>query len=256
MVVAEILTGIALVKKSVDFIKENISTVQDIQGIAKQIDGFFLGEEQMNKGQGKGMSIMEQFGSVESSATDYIDRKLLEEKRQELKNLINLRFGPQAWDQIIAERADRINQAREAQRQARIEAKKRQDELLETIKWVGITFICIGVLLGGLVVGVKVFAKGNTYQSKNTQFKGLTKQQKLNQGLVTPPTMTLCRLMKQKVYKDKMACIYRGAQKTYEMEFADIRVGCPKSYRCVLNPNGKEPSISDVMDSLRSIKGD
>ena len=256
MVVAEILTGIALVKKSVDFIKENISTVQDIQGIAKQIDGFFLGEEQMNKGQGKGMSIMEQFGSVESSATDYIDRKLLEEKRQELKQVINLRFGPQAWDQIIAERAERINQAKEAQRQARMQAKKRQDELLETVKWVGITFICIGVLLGGLVVGVKVFAKGNTYQSKNTQFKGLTKQQQLNQGIITPPTMTLCRLMKQKVYKDKMACIYRGAQKTYEMEFTDIRVGCPKSYRCVLNPNGKEPNISDVMDSLRSIKGD
>ena len=255
MVVAEILTGIALVKKSVDFIKENISTVQDIQGIAKQIDGFFLGEEQMNKGQGKGFSIKEQFG-IESTANDFIDRKLLEEKRQELKQIINLRFGPQAWDQIIAERADRINQAREAQRQARMQAKKRQDELLETVKWVGITFICIGVLLGGLVVGVKVFAKGNTYQSKNTQFKGLTKQQQLNQGIITPPTMTLCRLMKQKVYKDKMACIYRGAQKTYEMEFTDIRVGCPKSYRCVLNPNGKEPSISDVMDSLRSIKGE
>ena len=255
MVVAEILTGIALVKKSVDFIKENISTVQDIQGIAKQIDGFFLGEEQMNKGQGKGLGIKEQFG-IESTANDFIDRKLLEEKRQELKQIINLRFGPTAWDQIIAERADRINQAREAQRQARMQAKKRQDELLETVKWVGITFICIGVLLGGLVVGVKVFAKGNTYQSKNTQFKGLTKQQQLNQGIITPPTMTLCRLMKQKVYKDKMACIYRGANKTYEMEFTDIRVGCPKSYRCVLNENGKEPSIDDNMDSLRSIKGD
>lgn len=255
MVVAEILTGIALVKKSVDFIKENISTVQDIQGIAKQIDGFFLGEEQMNKGQGKGLGIKEQFG-IESTANDFIDRKLLEEKRQELKQIINLRFGPTAWDQIIAERADRINQAREAQRQARLQAKQRQDELLETVKWVGIVFICIGVLLGGLVVGVKVFAKGNTYQSKNTQFKGLTKQQQLNQGIITPPTMTLCRLMKQKVYKDKMACIYRGANKTYEMEFTDIRVGCPKSYRCVLNENGKEPSIDDIMDSLRSIKGD
>ena len=50
----------------------------DISGIAKQIDGFFLGEEQMNKkkGQGKGMSIAEQFGSVESSANDFINRKV------------------------------------------------------------------------------------------------------------------------------------------------------------------------------------
>ena len=253
MVVAEILTGIALVQKSVDFIKSNIGTANDIKDIAKQIDGFFLGEEQMNKGQGKGMSIAEQFGSVENSARDFIDRKLLEEKRQELKSLINLRFGPTAWDSILAERAERINQAKEAQKQARLKAKKEQEELLQTLKWVGLGFIFIGLILGGLVVGVKVFAEGKTYQSKNTQFKGLTKQQQLNQGIITPPTMTLCRLMKQKVYKDKMACIYRGANKTYELEFTDVRVGCPKKYRCVLNPNGKEPNISDVMDSLRSI---
>ena len=241
MVVAEILTGIALVKKSVDFIKENISTVQDIQGIAKQIDGFFLGEEQMNKGQGKGMSIMEQFGSVESSATDYIDRKLLEEKRQELKQIINLRFGPQAWDQIIAERADRIAKAKEAQRQARIEAKRKQDEILEVIKWVGYGFIIIGLILGLTVVGVKVYAKD------------YTRDQKIRNGTLTVPKMTTCRLKKQKVFKDKMACIYVGAQKTYELEFTDVHVGCPRNYQCVFNPNGQEPSIDKVMESLRSI---
>ena len=46
MVVAEILTGISLVKQSVEFIKSNISTAKDIKDIAKQIDGFFEGEEQ------------------------------------------------------------------------------------------------------------------------------------------------------------------------------------------------------------------
>ena len=73
MVVAEILTGIALVQKSVDFIKSNIGTANDIKDIAKQIDGFFTGEAQMNKKSGKGLSIAEQFGSVESSATDFKD---------------------------------------------------------------------------------------------------------------------------------------------------------------------------------------
>ena len=129
MVVAEILTGIALVQKSVDFIKSNIGTANDIKDIAKQIDGFFTGEEQMNKGQGKGMSIAEQFGSVESSANDFIDRKLLEEKRQELKNIINMRFGPTAWDQIIAERAERINKVKEAKKIQRIEARQKQKEI-------------------------------------------------------------------------------------------------------------------------------
>ena len=241
MVVAEILTGIALVQKSVDFIKSNIGTVNDIKDIAKQIDGFFLGEEQMNKGEGKGLSLKEQFGSVESSAQDFIDRKLLEEKRQELKNMINLRFGHTAWDTILAERAERINQAKEAQKQARIKARKEQEEILEVIKWVAYGFIIIGLVIAFIVVGVKVFAKDYTYD------------QKVRLGIINPPKMTTCRLMKQKVFKDKMACIYRGANKTYEMEFTDIRVGCPKQYKCVFKPNGEEPSIDKVMESLRSI---
>ena len=249
MVVAEILTGIALVQKSVDFIKSNIGTVNDIKDIAKQIDGFFLGEEQMNKGQGKGLSIREQFGSVENSATDFIDRKLLEERRQELKQLINLRFGPTAWDSILAERADRINQAKEAQKQARIKAKKEQEEILEVIKWVAYGFIIIGLLFAMIVFGVKAFAKGKIYNAP----KDYTRNQKLNNGTIKPPKMTICRLKKQQVFKDKMACIYQGANATFELEFTDIRVGCPKQYRCVFNPNGEEPSIDKVMESLRSI---
>ena len=241
MVVAEILTGIALVQKSVDFIKSNIGTVNDIKDIAKQIDGFFLGEEQMNKGQGRGLSLKEQFGSVESSAEDFINRRLLEERRNELKQLINLRFGPTAWDSIIAERAERINQAKEAHKQAKAKARKEREEILEVIKWVGYGFIIIGLVIAMLVVGVKVFAKD------------YTRDQKIRNGTLSLPKMTTCRLKKQKVFKDKMACIYQGANKTYELEFTDIRIGCPKQYKCVFNPNGQEPSIDQVMESLRSI---
>ena len=239
MVVAEVLTGIALVKKSVDFIKENISTVQDIQGIAKQIDGFFEGEAQMNKKGGK-VGIKEQFG-IESTANDFIDRKLLEEKRNELKMIINMRFGPTAWDQIIKERADRINEAKEAERLRKVEARQKQKEIIDVLQTMGIVFCVIAVL--GIIAALYFKAYSKEY----------TRQQKIQRGEIVLPTMTTCRLMKQKVYKDKMACIYRGANKTYELEFTDIRVGCPKKYQCVLNPNGKEPNIDDIMESLRSI---
>ena len=247
MVVAEILTGIALVQKSVDFIKSNISTANDIKDIAKQIDGFFTGEEQMNKGQGKGMSIAEQFGSVESSASDFIDRKLLEEKRNELKQLINLRFGPTAWDQIIAERSAKINQAKEAQKLQRIEARQKQKEIIDTIQTMGIVFCVVAVVIISFVITFKAMADGYKYKSKN-----YTRQQKIQQGQIVLPTMTTCRLKKQKVYKGKMACIYQGANKTYELEFTDIHIGCPKKYKCVNNP-GEDPSIDKVMESLRSI---
>jgi len=246
MVVAEILTGIALVQKSVEFIKSNISTVQDISGIAKQIDGFFLGEEQMNKGQGKGMSIAEQFGSVESSANDFINRKLLEEKREELKFIINMRFGPTTWDQIIAERAAKINQAKEAVRLQKVEARQKQKEIVDTLQTMAIIFCVIAVFIIGLVVTFKAFA----YEYKSKQ---LTRQQKINQGLIKEPKLVLCRLKKQKVNKGKVACIYQGANRTLKLSFQDVRIGCVKNFRCKLNPNGKEPSIDQVMESLRSI---
>ena len=249
-IVTATLTGIALIKKSVDFIKENISTVQDISGIAKQIDGFFLGEEQMNKNQGKGMSIAEQFGSVENSANDFINRKLLEEQRESLKFMLNMRFGPTTWDQIIAERADRINKAKEAQRQQRIQARQQQQEIMEILKWVGYTFIGVGLILGVLVVTVKAFAKGKIYNAP----KDYTRNQKLNNGTITLPTMTTCRLKKMKVHKNKLACIYVGANRKFTLDFADIRVGCPKQFRCQYRRlNDKEPSIDQVMESLRSI---
>ena len=246
MVVAEILTGIALVQKSVEFIKSNISTVNDIKGIAKQIDGFFLGEEQMNKSQGKGMSIAEQFGSVESSANDFINRKLLEEKREELKFIINMRFGPTTWDQIIAERAAKINKAKEAVRLQKVEARQKQKEIVDTLQTMAIIFCVIAVFIIGLVVTFKAFA----YEYKSKQ---LTRQQKINQGLIKEPKLVLCRLKKQKVYKGKVACIYQGANRTFELSFQDVRIGCVKNFRCKLNPNGKEPSIDQVMESLRSI---
>ena len=246
MVVAEILTGIALVQKSVEFIKSNINTVNDISGIAKQIDGFFTGADQMNKKTGKGLSIAEQFGSVENLATDFIDRKLLEEQRAELKNMINMRFGPTAWDEIISERANKINQAKEAQRLQRVEARQNQKELIDTLQTMGIIFCVIAVFIIGLVITFKAFA----YEYKS---KDYTRQQKIHQGMIKKNVYVTCRLKKQKVFKEKMACIYEGANKTYELEFTDIRVGCPKQYKCLHNPNSKEPSIDKVMESLRSI---
>ena len=245
MVVAEILTGIALVQKSVEFIKSNIGTVNDIKDIAKQIDGFFEGEAQMNKGQGKGLGIKEQFG-IESTASDFIDRKLLEEQRYELKLLIDNRFGHGTFNQILAERAEKIKQAKEAVRLQNVEKRQKQKEIIDTLQTMGIIFCVIAVVGMMLFIGLKAYA----YEYKG---KKLTRQQQINQGLIKEPQLVLCRLKKQKVYKGKVACIYQGANRTFELSFQDIRVGCVKNFQCVLNPNGKEPNIDDVMESLRSI---
>ena len=248
MVVAEILTGIALVQKSVEFIKSNINTVQDISGIAKQIDGFFTGADQMNKKKGKGMSIAEQFGSVENSANDFINMKLLEEQRNELKQIINLRFGPTAWDEIIAERANRISEAKEATRLQRIEARQQQKEFLDTLQTIGIIFCVIAVIIISFVVTFRAYADGYKYTPKD-----YTKKQKIQQGIIKEPKYTRCLRKKMVTYKGGIACIYQGAGKTFEIEFTDKSIGCPRQYQCIYKPNGVEPNIDDVMKSLRDI---
>ena len=244
MVVAEILTGIALVQKSVDFIKSNISTANDIKDIAKQIDEFFLGEEQMNKQQGKGLGLKDQFG-IESSATDFIDRKLLEEKRYELKQLINLRFGPTAWDQILAERAAKINQAKEAKKLQRIEARQKQKEIIDSLQTMGIVFCVIAVLAISIFLTVKALA----YEYKPRDYSRQQKEWR-NPDL---KKYTTCRLKKRirSKYTNKKACIYEGGNKTFTMM---IETWCPKKYKCVYDPNGEEPDIDKIMESLRSIK--
>ena len=248
MVVAEILTGIALVQKSVEFIKSNISTAKDIKDIAKQIDGFFEGEEHMNKKQGKGMGIAQQFG-IESTASDFIDRKLLEEQRYELKLLIDNRFGHGTWNQILSERADKIKQAKEAQRQAKLEAKKQKEEVFEAIKWVAIILFGVGVTILLLVLGLKAFATELVYEYKPRDYSRQQKEWR-NPDL---KKYTTCRLKKRitSKYTNKKACIYEGGNKTFTMM---IETWCPRKYKCVYDPNGTEPDIDKVMDSLRSIK--
>ena len=166
-------------------------------------------------------------------------------------NLINLRFpspagSPSTWDQIIAERAEKIKQAKEAVRLQNVEKRQKQKEIIDTLQTMGIIFCVIAVIGIILFIGLKAYA----YEYKS---KELTRQQQINQGLIKEPQLVLCRLKKQKVYKGKVACIYQGANRTFELSFQDIRVGCVKNFQCVLNPNGKEPNIDDVMESLRSI---
>ena len=148
MPVAEILAGIALVKSSVDFIKSNIDTCKDIGEIGGAIDGLLRGKDQVNKKQGKrGLGVREQF-DTSHIARETIDAKLAAEQLQEVANMINLRFGPNTWKEILEERARRIAEQKEAEKQARIEKAKADKELWQDVKMV---FAVIGAIIGMVV---------------------------------------------------------------------------------------------------------
>lgn len=145
MVVAEVLTGIALVQQSVKFIKENISTVQDIGQIASQIDDLFAGEKQVQQARNKkaGGGLGDQFG-VDTVAKEIIDAKIAAEKLQEVATMVDMRFGHGTWAGIIAERAKRIQEAKEAAAAAKRKKIQEAKEFEETIKQ--------AVLIGTIVV--------------------------------------------------------------------------------------------------------
>jgi hypothetical protein len=145
--IAETLAGISLLKASVDFIKSNINTAKDIGEIAGAVDGLFRGHDEVQAERSKksGVTIGDQFG-IKSVAQEMIDAKLAQEKMQEMKNMINMRFGPNTWQTIVDERAKRIQEHKEEMARIKREKLREQAEFVEQMKMMAI--ILMAMILG------------------------------------------------------------------------------------------------------------
>jgi len=158
------LAGIALVKQSVDFIKTHINTVQDIGQIANQIDNLFTGEKQVQQARNKkaGGGLGDQFG-VDTVAKEVIDAKLAAEKLQEVATMVDMRFGHGTWKGILAERAKRLQEQREAEAKARRELIRKAKEFEDTMKTVGLVTAILAVAIGLLITVMVSVAKAISY---------------------------------------------------------------------------------------------
>ena len=182
-------------------------------------------------------------GSIEEAAlAAYAAKKKLEEQRYELKMFLNMTYGPQAYNELLAMEG----QIRKQRQETVYKQQKLRRQVGEAIGWL----IC-AILVGGFAVLIASIwiKRANAYEYKS---KSYTKQQLLNQDKTETVKYTTCRLKKRLTskYTKKKACIYQGGNKTYELMIESF---CPKQYKCVYNPNGQEPDIDKVMESLRSI---
>lgn len=139
------LAGIALFKSAVDGIKGAIGTANDVGEIAGFIDNLFEGEKQVQKKRNKksGVGVGDQFG-IKSVAQEIIDAKIAKEQMQEIASMVDMRFGHGTWAGIVAERARRIQEAKEAAAAAKREQRRKQKELEENIK--------MGLMITGVLV--------------------------------------------------------------------------------------------------------
>ena len=143
------LAGIALVQKSVDFIKSNIDTANSISDIAGAIDGLFAGEKQVQQERFGGKSIL---GQTKDAAHSVIDAKLAQEQLREMQILIDNRFGYGTWRQIIAEKNKRIREEKERIAEEKRIARQKKKERDEIILVVG-SILSVALLFVLAVVG-------------------------------------------------------------------------------------------------------
>ena len=246
------LAGIALVTKSVEFIKSNIQTAQDIGQFVGAIDDAFKGEKQCIKArEGK-----DQF-ATENVAQEIIDAKLAREHLNEMKNLINLRFGPGTWDEILTERKRRIDARKQAIKEERAKRQKQVQEIQDIIKYCGLGLTVIGFI--GLVIYIMVIlmkpakAYDECHDFKTDVFICLNEGadatyarygREYRGNLPRSDMFTLCRMKKQEWWRDDKGekdytykCTYQHPQKGVPDIVLNTgpRYPCPRTIQCKVN---------------------
>jgi len=130
---AAVLSGIKLVKQSVDFIKSNISTAQDVGDIIGHVDKALNGQQQVIKD--RDSKNLDHF-ATENVAMEIINARLAQEELYTVSQLIDHRFGHGTWKYILAERKKRIDKHKQAVKEAKAKKLKKQKEMYDMIKFV------------------------------------------------------------------------------------------------------------------------
>lgn len=162
---AAVLSGIKLVKQSVDFVKQQIQTCNDISELVGHIDKAMMGEQQVIKA--RDSKNVDHF-AIENVAQEVIDARLAREQLNEMKNLINLRFGPGTWEFILQERKKRIDAKKQAIKEAKAAKLKKQKEMYEMIRMCFIVLAVISFIAVAIGVTVKIVLAHNIEYDDDT----------------------------------------------------------------------------------------
>ena len=162
---AAVLSGIKLVKQSVDFVKQQIQTCNDISELVGHIDKAMTGEQQIIKA--RDSKNVDHF-AIENVAQEVIDARLAREQLNEMKNLINLRFGPGTWEFILQERKKRIDAKKQAIKEAKAAKLKKQKEMYEMIRMGFIVLAVISFIAVAIGITVKIVLAHNMEYDDDT----------------------------------------------------------------------------------------
>ena len=84
--------------------------------------------------------------ATENVAQEIIDAKIAREQLNEIRTLVNQRFGPNTWGEILAERKRRIDAKKEAIREAKRKKAKQMRDIQDLF-----TYACYGLAVIGML---------------------------------------------------------------------------------------------------------
>ena len=242
-----ISVAVGIAGKAFDAIKKGFAVGRDIEQMSGDIGRWMGAVSDVDNAekQAKNPPLFGKLfksGSIEEAALSaYAAKKKLEEQRYELKVFLNMTYGPQAYNDLLAMEG----QIRKQRQETIYKQQQFRRQIGEAIGWL----VCVGLVGGFAVLIASIWIKrANAYEYKPRDY---TRQQKEWRN-PDVKKYTTCRLKKRitSKYTNKRACIYEGGNKTFTMM---IETWCPKKYKCLYDPNGEEPDIDKVMESLRSI---
>jgi len=126
------LGAVAAASQAIAFIKARINDAQSVTDISQQIGTLFDCQKKLNDERNKQASVSDI--SFKSSIDAVLEAKKLQEQMNEIRTMINMRFGPDTWQEIVDLHNKKLKEQKEAQAQARREATRKAKELEQAIK--------------------------------------------------------------------------------------------------------------------------
>ena len=136
------VAAVAAASNAIAFIKARINDVQSVADISQQIGTLFDCQKKLNDERNKQANVGDI--SFKSSIDAVLESKKLQEQMNEIRTMINLRFGPDTWQEIVDLHNKKLREQKEAQAKARREAIRKAKEFEETLKTVLIITSVIG----------------------------------------------------------------------------------------------------------------
>ena len=126
------VAAVAAASNAIAFIKARINDVQSVADISQQVSTLFDCQKKINEERNKQASVGDI--SFKSSMDAVLEAKKLQEQMNDIRTMINMRFGPDTWQEIVDLHNKKLKEQKEAQAQARREAARKAKEFEETIK--------------------------------------------------------------------------------------------------------------------------